>query len=224
MIEIRKGRFGAVKNNLLILGDSYSTFAGYVPDGYAIYYSEAGRPETDVIRVEETWWYQLCEQANFNLVLNNSWSGSTIGYTGYDGEDCSRTSSFIYRWRQLTEEGFFENNPIDTVIVFGGTNDSWSKAPLGEAKMRDWEDSDFYTVLPAVYYLLHLVRETLPEADIYCLINTDIHPDISACMKAACKQFGITPVTFDCINKRCRHPTVQGMKDIKNGVLKALHK
>ena len=101
-----------MKNNTLIFGDSYSTFKGYVPEGYAIYYSENERPETDVTQVSQTWWYQVVEKADLKLVLNNSWSGSTIGYTGYDKVDCSKTNSFIYRFRQLKEQGFFQKNQV----------------------------------------------------------------------------------------------------------------
>ena len=111
-----------MKNNTLIFGDSYSTFKGYAPEGYAIYYSENERPETDVTQVSQTWWYQVVEKADLKLVLNNSWSGSTIGYTGYNNTDCSKSSSFIYRLRQLIENDFFAKNQIDTVFVFGGTN------------------------------------------------------------------------------------------------------
>ena len=86
-----------MKNNTLIFGDSYSTFKGYIPEGYEVYYSEEENSETDVRKVEETWWFQVFKEKNFNLMLNNSWSGSTIGYTGYDNEDCSGSSSFPYK-------------------------------------------------------------------------------------------------------------------------------
>lgn len=212
-----------MKNNTLIFGDSYSTFKGYVPEGYAIYYSENERPETDVTQVSQTWWHQVVTEADLNLVLNNSWSGSTIGYTGYNNTDCSKSSSFIYRLRQLIENDFFAKNQIDTVFVFGGTNDSWSNAPLGEIKYSDWEEKDLFSVLPAICYFLNLLKELLPQAKIYCLINTEIKPEIASCMKNACKKYGITPIAFDKIDKMCGHPTIQGMKDIKDCVLNILN-
>ena len=61
-----------MKNNAVIFGDSYSTFEGFVPNGFRVYYSESGRPETDVTKVEETWWHQVEREAGINLVLNNS--------------------------------------------------------------------------------------------------------------------------------------------------------
>ena len=127
-------------NNVLIFGDSYSTFENFIPDGYAAYYTKAGHPGTDVRRVEETWWHQVITKADMNLILNNSWSGSTICYTGYNNTDCSQSSSFIYRLRKLIEQGFFEKNKVDTVFVFGGTNDSWADASKAKAVLG-WEAS-----------------------------------------------------------------------------------
>ena len=210
--------------NTLIFGDSYSTFKEYVPKGYAVYYSETERPETDVTKVEQTWWYQVVEEATLKLALNNSWSGSTIGYTGYNNTDCSKSSSFIYRLKELIDNGFFVKNQIDKVFVFGGTNDSWSNAPLGEAKYSNWEEKELFSVLPAICYFLNLLKETLPQADIYCLINTDIKPEIASCMKNACEKYQITPITFNSIDKKCGHPTIQGMKNIKDSVLKVMNK
>ena len=208
--------------NVLILGDSYSTFQGFVPEGYDIYYSERQRPETDVTKVSQTWWHQVMEKAGLNLVHNNSWSGSTICYTGYNNRDCSHSSSFIYRLRQLVAEGFFEKNEIHKVFLFGGTNDSWSDAPLGEEKFADWQEQELYCVLPAIGCICKLLKDTLPKADIYCLLNTEIKGKIIACMEKACETFGLIPVHFDHIDKRCGHPTIRGMQDIRDGVLEAL--
>ena len=202
----------------LIFGDSYSTFEGYIPQGYAIYY-HAGHSDTDVTRVEETWWHQVSERAGLNLVQNNSWSGSTIGYTGYGNTDCSHSSSFIYRLRKLREEGFFARNPIDTVFVFGGTNDSWSDAPLGESMPEGQKEADLFSVLPAISYFLSDLKKTLPEADIYCLVNTELKPEITSELQSAALRAGICPIVFSRIDKLCGHPTIQGMKDIADRVL-----
>ena len=213
-----------MKNNAIIFGDSYSTFKDYIPEAYAAYYSEERRPETDVTKVEQTWWYQVVQAVKLNLVLNNSWSGSTIGYTGYNNTDCSRSSSFIYRLKQLIENGFFVENQIDTVFVFGGTNDSWADVLLGEAKYSDWEEKELFSVLPAVCYFLNLLRQTLPQAEIYCLINTEIKPEIASCMKDACAKYNIVPIAFSKIDKKCGHPTIQGMNDMKEYVLSVLNR
>ena len=47
-------------NNFLIIGDSYSTFKGYNPEGYAYWYGNEGHiNETDVKSAEECWWHLL---------------------------------------------------------------------------------------------------------------------------------------------------------------------
>ena len=211
-----------MKENVLIFGDSYSTFKGFIPEGYIAYYTAEGRPETDVTKVEQTWWHQVVKEAGLNLVLNNSWSGSTICYTGYEGKDCSATSSFICRLNKLIDEKFFHQNKIDKVFVFGGTNDCWCGAPLGEVKKENWTHDDLYNVLPAVYCFFDLLRSTLPNAEIYCFVNTELKSEVAAALMDAAKIYNLTPVVFDKIDKKCGHPTIQGMKDIKNTVLNNL--
>lgn len=208
--------------NVVIFGDSYSTFKGFIPEGYAFYYSPESKPETDVTKVEETWWHLLLSETGSNLVLNNSWSGSTIGYTGYNNSDRSKSSSFIYRFEVLLKDGFFKENQVDSVFIFGGTNDSWANVALGEEFIDSEDEKDFFCVLPAVSHFLKRVKTALPNTNIYCLINTDLKPEIACTMKECCEKYGIFAVAFEQIDKRCGHPTIKGMQDIKNQILEAL--
>lgn len=204
--------------NVIIFGDSYSTFEGYVPEGYEVHYSPT-KGTGGVLSVDKTWWYQLMKETGSNLVLNDSWSGSTICYTWYHGDDCSETSSFITRLGKMIDGGFFEENKIDTVFVFGGTNDSWAKSPLGEEKTENWEKQDLYSVLPAIYCFLDKIRATLPEARIVWLINTELRDEITACMKNACAKYGAHCLQLRDIDKDEAHPSVLGMKQIKDQII-----
>ena len=210
--------------NTLIIGDSYSTFRGYVPEGYEVYYAEEIIRLTDLTKVSQTWWYQVMEATGLNLVLNDSWCGAPMGYTGYNGEDCSRSSSFLYRLRKLRDEGFFSENDIGTVFVFGGTNDSWCDAPLGQMQYLGWKEEDLYCVLPAMCCFFQTLRDILPEAKIYCLINKDLKPEITHCMEEACRIHHMTPVTFPHMDRMGDHPTIAGMIEIRDEVLKAMEK
>lgn len=211
-------------NHTIIFGDSYSTFDAYIPDGYACWYSPQGRPETDVTNVEQTWWYQVIAEEKLQLVLNNSWSGSTIGYTGYDNADCSQTNSFLYRLDRLISDGFFAENDIQTVFVFGGTNDSWANAPLGQIQYDHYQKEDLYCVLPAICCFFKTLRQALPNAQIYCLINTDLKEEIAHCFAQVCKKYTISKIAFDHIDKKEGHPTIQGMQDIKRQVLHSMQR
>lgn len=205
--------------NCLILGDSYSTFEGYIPNGYATWYYNELREGTDVNQVEQTWWKQLLIKTNANLILNNSWSGSTICYTGYGNADCSKSSSFIYRLRQLQDNGFFEENKIDTVFVFGATNDSWCGAQMGKVQFSDWEEKDLYYVLPAMTYLFKTLRDILPNANIVCIINTELKYEITTLFFEICKKYNAKQVFLKDISKKGGHPDILGMSQICDQIL-----
>lgn len=213
--------------NLLIIGDSYSTYEGMIPEGYAVYYSKEGRgdPEFMVTKMEleDTWWMRLINDTGATLAQNNSWSGSTLCYTGYAG-DCSHTSSFIYRYRQLKDAGFFKENKIDTVLVFGGTNDSWANAPLGELKYDGFEEGDLFSVLPAFCYFMKTLKEDLPTSKIVFIANCDIKTEIVEGIKTAGAHFGVDTVELCGVTKEHGHPNVQGMSEICEQVLDSLSK
>ena len=203
--------------NIVIFGDSYSTFEGEIPQGYAAYY-----PAHGVNKAKDTWWSLYADKTDGNILLNDSWSGSTIGYTGYGNSDCSHTNSFIYRYRKHKEAGFFENNEVDTVFVFGGTNDSWSGAPLGELKFSDWEESDLFNVLPAICHFAYTLTTDLPDARIVFISNTDITPEIQDCFKIVAEKYNAEFIQLSDIEKEEGHPNKKGMRSICDQLIKAL--
>ena len=204
---------------LVIMGDSYSTYEGYIPNEYATYY-----PKLDVQSVEYTWWKKFLQETKMELLLNNSWSGSTIGYTGYNNKDCSKSSSFIYRYRQLQKVGFFENNAIDTLIVFGGTNDSWAGAPLGELQYNDWTEEDLFKALPAICYFMWLLKNDLVNVRIVFVANSDIKTEIIDGIRLAGEYFNIEVIALQNIEKDLGHPTIKGMQQIYEQVLRGIVK
>lgn len=210
--------------NFMIFGDSYSTHRDYIPEGYAHYYCTGGRSEKEPVtnmKPEETWWMRFKNATGASLVLNNSWSGSPLSFTGWV-PDCSTTSSFIYRYEKLYSKGFFDKNEIDTVFVFGGTNDSWCGAPLGEEKYSDWEREDFFMVKPAICYLMSRLKNDLPDKRIVFIANCGIKDEVVDCMKNAAARLGAECIELHDIDKMAGHPTVLGMEQICMQVIDAL--
>lgn len=206
-----------VNRRIVIFGDSYSAYKGYVPSGY-----EHGYPSTDVDSVWEMWWSRLVQKTNSVIVRNDSWNGTTIGNTGYNGSDCSAKTSFISRYHRLKREGFFESNGVDTVLVFGGTNDSWANAPLGRPIYSRWATSDLYDVIPAICYFAYTLKTDLPDARIVFIINDGIKDEIRNGMVNACKHYGIEYVLLSGVDKINNHPTVVGMESICDQIIDAL--
>ena len=213
-------------NNFMIFGDSYSTYEGFIPNGYKFYYSVEGRPNVDVTRmkVSQTWWKQFIDKTGANLVLNNSWSGSTVCYTSRDGNDCSHTNSFIYRFRQLKEQGFFKQNQLDTVIVFGGTNDDWGKSPIGRLKFNNLTEKDLFSFKPAISYLASSLREELPNANLIFLINTNMKEQTGKTIKRVAERVNGHAVELHDIDKQSGHPTIKGMETICDQLIDYINK
>ncbi len=206
--------------NLLIFGDSYTTYDGYIPAGYATYYPRAGA--WDVADVSHTWWSMLAAETESRIVMNNSWSGSTICNTGYAG-DCSQTSSFIHRLQVLIDNGFFTENKIDRILVFGGTNDSWSGNACGGLQFSDWTAEDKKRILPGISYFLHIMQEVLPKEKIHVIINTELRAEVAQGMADICRQYEIPFTQLADIEKLEGHPTYAGMTQIKDQVLQHMH-
>lgn len=203
--------------NVMILGDSFSTFEGHIPEGYATYYTNAGHEHTDVNRVEQTWWHQLLAENEARLILNDSYSGTTVCNTGYDGKDMSKTS-FIARLDELIESGWFKENKIDTLFVFGGTNDSGASSPLGEWKYSDWKQEELYSFLPAVCYLLHRIKECLPQVRPIFVINFYIKTPLTDGIMKACEKYDVECIRLTTVEINSSHPTIEGMKGIKTQI------
>jgi hypothetical protein len=197
-----------------ILGDSYSTYQNYIPDGNAIWYFDPmDAKRTDVNDVRQTWWWQVVKEGGYLLEKNESYSGATICYTGYNGEDYS-DRSFITRLPRV-------GSP-DILLIFGNTNDSWCGAKVGEYVYEGWKRADLYTFRPALAKLLNDALSRYPNVRIYYIMNTDLRNDIVESTNVICKHYGIPVIQLTNIEKKAGHPNQKGMKAISEQVLKAI--
>ena len=174
--------------NVLILGDSYSTFEGHIPEGYKSYYKKSSS-HLGVTSHKKTWWYKLTSRTNSKLLLNSSYSGSTICHTGYDGADYAEIS-FAARMESLAKSGYFAVNRVETLIILGVLNDYWAESPRGDIKYENFTESDLYSVYPAFAYILSLAKEHLPGARIVFVSEEYLPSDIKADMREICSHFG----------------------------------
>ena len=199
-----------------VLGDSYSTFQGYIPEGNETwYYTPTDTSRTDVDNVTQTWWWQVINQAGCLIEKIDSYSGATVSYHGYDNQDYS-ARSFITRLPRL-------GSP-DVIFIFGGTNDAWAGAELGDYKYDNFTRADFYTYRPALANLLQQAKERYPNVKIFCLINDAISKDFIESSKVICDHYDIPYIELKDIDKKQNHPTVKGMRSIAEQVLTFINK
>lgn len=199
-----------------VLGDSYSTFEGYMtPSTNELWYYAKPGSSTDVNDVSQTWWHRVIKDCGFRLCVNNSYSGSTIGYHGYSGNDYSQRS-FITRMNNL--------GCPDIIFIFGGTNDSWSGAPVGEYKYDNLQKDDFFSFRPALAFLLKSMTDRYLNTDIYFLINDGLRDEITESIITVCNHYGVKYIKLHDIDKKDGHPTIKGHAAIAEQIKAELKK
>ena len=201
-----------------ILGDSYSTFQGYLePDtNYVWYFDGTPRTQTDVTSVTQTWWHQLIKAKGWRLLKNNSFSVSTICNTGYRQEDVTR-NSFIARMDNL-------GGAPDIIYIFGGTNDAWARSPIGEYKYADWTKDDCKAFRPALACLLVNLQKKYPKAKVYAILNSELREEINESSREVCKHYNVPLIELHDIEKQNGHPSISGMKSICEQIIEAIGK
>ena len=227
-----------------VIGDSISTFRGYIPYGYSTYYPRA---DGSFLKVEDMYWHRLIYNymTNARLERNISYSGSLVTNCNDDRVNSSQT---YYAKRFILQNGVGD---ADIVIIHGGTNDTTKKVDLAtgilctsetgpsesviasylatadKAKTRaEIEALNDETYCEAYIKLVRLVQERNPQVKIVCVIGDHVRGGIQASVHAIAKHYGAKVVdlyalrgygnTVDIPKVASSHPTPEGMEFIAN--------
>lgn len=205
-----------------VIGDSYSAYSGWIPDGYNSYY---GNDEMDtyksVTSPAHMWWHILSGLLKMPLICNGSWAGTTICTTGYSGADYTN-HAFVTRVKALFGESNTTAVKPDFIFVFGGTNDDWADSPIGELKYSDWATDDLKSVLPAFCFLLDYIKLYNPHATIVNIVNEGMDEAIATGMATACEHYGAVNVELTGIDKLGGHPSALGQATIAEQLISTL--
>ena len=236
--------FSALKGKKLgIIGDSISTYEGWVPDGYAVYYENGG----PLPSVENTYWKIATNELGM-VVRNCSWSGSFVS-----GDSTSTSNANIgtstKRINDLSADGTYP----DIVLVYMGTNDFLFGKDKGEFNMSsDYVDGNISTFMNAYALLLTKIRKAYPNCKILCgtmplqfASSPDLYinnnwtsvrtkgesiPEWNDAIKEIANAFGCGVVDFascainlhsDTLQDRC-HPNIKGHKLMAERLIKDL--
>ncbi len=215
LVAVNGIALGQTKKKVSFLGDSYTTYKGWVyPETNVLWYT-GSNTDTNVHDVKYTWWYILLEEMGYEMERNNSYSGSTICHTGYNKEDYS-AFSFVTR---------VDDNNLgspDIIYIFGATNDRYAGSPLGDYQYSDWTKDDLYKFRPAMAYMLDkLKNKQHPNAEIYFILSPYLTNEIDTDIYEICKYYGVDVITLkkDFNRKMGGHPTIIGMQEIADEVI-----
>ena len=148
---------------LSIMGDSISTFKGYIPSGNSVYYTGSN---CEVPTVEDTWWKKVINALEMKLCVNQSWSGSSVTNckSAYGENSYGHTD---YRTSRLSDD----TNSPDVIIVYLGTNDllTLAKTSVGTYNgTTDTMPTDITTFREAYAIMLNKITTNYPMAKLYC--------------------------------------------------------
>lgn len=138
--------------HISILGDSISTYEGYNPYGYSVYYRDDRLYDNQLESVNDTWWKQVIDGLGGELCVNNSYSGSLVA-----GE------SFPSAFSMERCSGLHGETTPDIILVYIGTNDRGFEINVG----LDAPDNNrrFYG---AYRTMLKRIKRNYPSAKIIC--------------------------------------------------------
>lgn len=143
-----------------ILGDSISTYRGWIPEGNRDFYMENG-PVQDV---SQTWWRLVMDSLKLELCSNGSCSMSAC--SGDSGSQDPLVGSSDLRISQLAGEN---GEAPDFIIVYMGTNDMVGSVPVGDNDGRQPVEEGYVDNFSDGYTLiLDKLEKSYPTAQIYC--------------------------------------------------------
>ena len=148
-----------------IIGDSISTYDGYIPSGYKTAY-----PMGDVNSVEKTWWWKLLKLSGMELLVNASWSGSVVG------GNTKSTNPGWEAWAACSDRRISDikkgSEMPDFIFCFISTND-WSVGreigTFNSSEEVDTTSTEITIISKAYALMLYKLRVAYPNAKIYCI-------------------------------------------------------
>ena len=87
----------------------------------------------------------------------------------------------------------------------------------------DWKETDLYSTLPAISYMISRLKEELGGGNVIFIINTALDPRISEAVKLSSEKFGTVYVELEDIDKLSGHPSAEGMVQICEQVYAVTH-
>lgn len=206
-----------------IIGDSISSFAGYIPAAYNYHYPNA---DGAVTQVSQTYWYRLIydKLADAVLDLNMSYSGAAVTRSTDSSKSGNHWYDNCFIQRYIRQGGV--GNP-DIVLIHGGTNDwahndcplypggdlcknaaapaansfeavfSTADAASGYEQACELPDTDF---LSAYTKLVKMLQEQYPGVKIVCIIGDYLSEGVEQCILGIAEHYGAKTVNLLRVN------------------------
>lgn len=218
-----------------ILGDSISTFSGYIPveDGHNLTHRSRYPQDNLLTDVTLTWWHKLITNLGAKLGINDSWAGSRVHNSSSSNSGDIGPDACMASITRITNLG--ANGTPDVILFYGGTNDAGGSVTVGsfdstqnydtvDLSSQTWTSfADAYkcAIMRLQYYYPNAkIIAMLPmwTTSYYTIASMDTYGEI---VKSICDYFGVPVIDLRAcgINWQNKgytlgdgiHPTAQGM-------------
>ena len=154
-----------------ILGDSISTYGGYNPSSYVVFYDEDMRRRNGLTSVYDTWWAKVNQALGTYLCVNNSYSGSRVSGQGFPA-GCSQERIMHLHTSECTP---------DLILIYWGFNDFGYGVPIRCASLSNDGKTNLMYFEDAYQQMLTGLRYFYPNAKIVCatLMRTTLRQNSS---------------------------------------------
>ena len=219
-----------------ILGDSISTYEGYIPAGDGVNLDHLARyPQDNLFTgVEHTWWMQVIDRLGAKLGINDSWRGTTL-----DAKNASDKTS-ISNLQRIKNLG--ANGTPDVILLFGGANDYGQLSnvdtfdPAKIPAKVDLTTIQWKSLSQALVSTIMRIKHFYPDAQLVVMLPTYTKSYYSntkltngnKTMIDVCKHFGLPYVDLTTCGISTSHlpdgihPNKEGMDLITDAVMKVM--
>ncbi len=152
-----------------VVGDSISTYDGYIPEGYLGYYAGCQIKDYGLTDVHDTWWMRIIDALGGELCVNNSYSGSEVSGANFPSSSCEERCSSLGRSSLTADDARHvaevsqQDILLDLILIHMGTNDRLYGLPVGLDSPDDSER--FYG---SYRMMLRRIKGHYPKAIIAC--------------------------------------------------------
>ena len=160
-----------------IMGDSISTFEGWIPidDGHNLNHRKR-YPQANLFDdVRLTWWHMLITNLGAKLGVNDSWAGSMVSNTATTNSGDLGPDACMSSVTRITNLG--SNGTPDLIFFYGGTNDAARNVPMGTFDPSKFQQVDLTTTTWSTFadaYAVAIMRMQYfyPDAKIIAMTPT----------------------------------------------------
>lgn len=206
--------------NVNIVGDSYSTFDGYIQNGNWTWYPSSGNQSpNDVSELSDTWFYKLAKELNCKILCNDSSSGTTVSTSTRTPDiEWSAMVNRVVSTMGEAKAKLSDAKP-DLIIVFGGRNDYTLGVTVGENKYSGWTDADKKEFAPAFCLLLDYLIKYNPYSEVVAISGSHLSEDYNNAISLACNHYGIKNIVLPEFELQSGHPSKSGMTTIAQTII-----